>query len=150
MGLFGGCKPPKQTTQRVVNDVADWVKPAAKDTLARGMELTKQGYEQYGGNRLAGFNDLQNQSFAGAQNMTVAPQIGQATGFANQAGNYQNVGQDYTGSNVSQYMNPFLQSALAPQLRQAQAAGNLAHSRTQLGLWGWARLVVLVVRCKDR
>jgi len=144
MGLFGGGKVPKTTTQRVVNDVPDWIKGAAKDTLARGMELTKQPYEAYGGNRLADFNDLQNQSFAGAQNMTVAPQIGQATGYANQAGNYQNVGQDYTGSNVNQYMNPFLQGALAPQIREALAAGNMAQIQNSaravgMGAFGGSR-----------
>jgi len=125
----GGGKTPSKTTQTVISDVPEYARGYVKETLAKGMELTNQPYEAYGGNRLAGFSDLQNQSFTGAQNLGVSPQIGQATGYANQAGNYQNVGQDYTGSNVNQYMNPFLQGALAPQIREAQTAGAMAQQQ---------------------
>jgi len=140
----GGGKTPANTTQTVISDVAPWAREAAKETLAKGMELTNQGYEQYGGNRLAGFNDLQNQSFAGAQNLGVAPQIGQATDYATQSGQYSPVGQQYTGSNVNQYMNPFLQGALAPQIREAASAGMMAQQQNAskavgMGAFGGSR-----------
>lgn len=129
VGGGGGAKTPKNTTQTVINDVPAYAREFVKETLAKGMELTNQPYEAYDGNRLASFSDLQNQSFTGARDLGVAPQIGQATGYANQAGNYQNVGQDYTGSNVNQYMNPFLQGALAPQIREAAIAGMMAQQQ---------------------
>lgn len=128
----GGGKTPKNTTQTVISDVAPWAREAAKETLAKGMELTEQGYEQYGGNRLAGFDPMQQQSYTDAQNMGVAPQIGTATQMATQAGQYNpadfqnqynNQLQQYTGANVNQYMNPYLEGALAPQIREAASAG---------------------------
>jgi hypothetical protein len=101
------------------------------------MKLTEQGYEQYGGNRLAGFDPMQQQSYTDAQNMGVAPQIDTATQMATQAGQYNpadfqnqynNQLQQYTGANVGQYMNPFLQGALAPQIREAASAGMQAQN----------------------
>lgn len=133
----GGGKTPANTTQTVISDVAPWAREAAKETLAKGMELTEQGYEQYGGNRLAGFDPMQQQSYTDAQNMGVAPQIGTATQMATQAGQYNpadfqnqynNQLQQYTGANVDQYMNPFLQGALAPQIREAASAGMQAQN----------------------
>ncbi len=137
LGGGGGGKTPANTTQTVISDVAPWAREAAKETLAKGMELTEQGYEQYGGNRLAGFDPMQQQSYTDAQNMGVAPQIGTATQMATQAGQYNpadfqnqynNQLQQYTGANVDQYMNPFLQGALAPQIREAASAGMQAQN----------------------
>lgn len=136
-GGGGGGKTPANTTQTVISDVAPWAREAAKETLAKGMELTEQGYEQYGGNRLAGFDPMQQQSYTDAQNMGVAPQIDTATQMATQAGQYNpadfqnqynNQLQQYTGANVDQYMNPFLQGALAPQIREAASAGMQAQN----------------------
>jgi hypothetical protein len=107
----GGGKAPKNTTQTVIQDVAPWAREAAKETLAKGMELTNQGYEQYGGDRLAGFSPLQQQSFEGASGLGYTP-----------------AGQQYTGANVGQYMNPYLQNVLAPQLREAATTGLMAQN----------------------
>jgi len=123
----GGSKTPSKTTQ--TQDLPEWARGYAKDVLAKGAALTdinNNPYVKYGGERLAGFSGLQNQSFDSAQNMRVAPQIGLGSVYAAQSGQYRPVGQDYTGSNVSQYMNPFLQGALAPQLRAARDAGSAA------------------------
>lgn len=144
LGGGGGGKTPANTTQTVISDVAPWAREAAKETLAKGMELTEQGYEQYGGNRLAGFDPMQQQSYDSAQGMTVAPQIGQATNYATEAGNYSPVGQQYTGANVSQYMNPYLQGALAPQIREAATAGMMAQQQNAakavgMGAFGGSR-----------
>jgi len=120
----GGGKQPSNTTQ--TQELPAWARGYAQDVLAKGAALTninKNPYVKYGGERLAGFDPMQQQSFAGARGMQVAPQIGQATQFATQAGRYAPVGQQYTGANVGQYMNPFLENALAPQLREAVSAG---------------------------
>jgi len=144
LGGGGGGKTPANTTQTVISDVAPWARESAKETLAKGMELTEQGYEQYGGNRLAGFDPMQQQSYASAQGMTVAPQIGQATDYATQSGSYSPVGQQYTGANVGQYMNPYLQNALAPQIREAATAGMMAQQQNAakavgMGAFGGSR-----------
>jgi len=126
----GGGKQPSKTTQ--TQELPAWAIPYAKEVLAKGSALTdinSNPYVKYGGERLAGFNPMQQQSFAGARNMSVAPQIGQATQYAMQSGQYSPVGQQYTGSNVGQYMNPFLENALAPQLRKAAEAGRMAQQQ---------------------
>jgi flagellum-specific peptidoglycan hydrolase FlgJ len=120
----GGGKTPSSTTQTA--ELPAWARGYAKDVLAKGAALTdinSNPYVKYGGERLAGFSPMQQQSFNSAQNMQVAPQIGLGSAYAAQSGQYSPVGQQYTGSNVNQYMNPYLQGALAPQLREAAAAG---------------------------
>jgi hypothetical protein len=137
MGTGGG-KQPKSTTQ--ITELPAWARGYAKDILAKGAALTDintNPYVTYGGERLAGFDPMQQQSFEDARNMGVAPQIGQATQMATQAGQYNpadfqnqynNQLQQYTGANVNQYMNPYLEGALAPQLREAASAGMQAQN----------------------
>ena len=88
----------------------------------------------------AGFSPLQEQSFTGAANLGTSPQLDTATGIAGLAGqramgaqydptqfNAQQVGtQDYTGQNVSQYMNPYMQSVVDIQQREAQRQADIA------------------------
>lgn len=108
----GGGGQPSKTTQ--TTELPAWAIPYAKDTLAKGAALTdinQNPYQAYGGDRVAGFSDMQNQAFQDAGNLHYDP-----------------VGQQYTGANVGQYMNPFLQNALAPQLREAASAGMQAQN----------------------
>ncbi len=125
----GGGKQPSSTTQTA--ELPAWARGYAKDVLAKGAALTdinSNPYVKYGGERLAGFSPMQQQSFNSAQNMQVAPQIGLGSAYAAQSGQYSPVGQQYTGSNVNQYMNPYLEGALAPQLREAASAGMQAQN----------------------
>jgi hypothetical protein len=110
--MSGGGSAPSSTTQTA--ELPAWARGYAKDVLAKGSALTdinQNPYETYGGDRIAGFSDLQNQSFQDASNMGYNP-----------------VGQQYTGANVGQYMSPYLQGALAPQLREAASAGMQAQN----------------------
>ena len=89
---------------------------------------------------VAGFSPMQEQSFKGAANMGTSPQLDTASGLAGLAGqramgaqydptqfNAQQVGtQDYTGQNVSQYMNPYMQSVVDIQQREAQRQADIA------------------------
>ena len=108
----GGGGQPKSTTQ--ITELPAWARGYAKDILAKGAALTNintNPYVQYGGQRVSDFSPLQQQSFEGAANLQYNP-----------------VGQQYTGENVGQYMNPYLQNALAPQLREAASAGMMAQN----------------------
>jgi hypothetical protein len=105
---------------------------------------------------VAGFSPMQEQSFKGAANMGTSPQLDTASGIAGLAGQRgmgaqydptqfnaqqatapqlqqyqmgpaQQVGtQDYTGQNVSQYMNPYMQSVVDIQQREAQRQADIA------------------------
>lgn len=142
-GGGGGGGQPANTTSTSTNtaELPEWARGYAKDTLAKGAALTdlnQNPYQAYGGNRIAGFSNLQNQSFQGAQDMTVAPQIGQGTAAATGAGlGGMNVaGQANVGgfqNQVGGYMNPYMNQILAPQLAEANRNYDIGAVRQQQG-----------------
>ena len=69
-GLYmdsGGSSAPSETTQKT--DLPDWAKPYAQETLEKTKQLTSAPYQAYNAPRIAGFSPLQEQSFAGAQQL---------------------------------------------------------------------------------
>jgi hypothetical protein len=124
-----------------------------------------KGYTPYSMNPadyVAGFSPMQQQAQQGVAGMQVPGQFGQASDYANQAtqgllnqqydpqtGGYGRVNtQNFTGNQVSQYMNPYLQNALQPQLQEmqrqyditgAQEAGNA----TKQGAFGGSRQAIM-------
>ena len=110
----------------------------------------------------AGFSPMQEQSFRGAANLGTSPQIDTASGIAGLAGqramgtqydptqfNAQQVGtQDYTGQNVSQYMNPYMQNVVDIQQREAQRQADImgtqrAGQAVKAGAFGGSRAGVM-------
>lgn len=119
-------------------------------------DINQNPYQTYGGNRIAGFSPLQQQAMTQAGGMAPAEQIGTATGLAGaaaqramntqytpgqfsmmqarapslqqyQMGPVKDVStQDYTGSNVSQYMSPYMQNVVDIQQREAQRQADIA------------------------
>lgn len=126
MGLFSPQPLPSSPTsqQTTTGGINTFAQPYVTDLLKQAQGLT------------ATPTDLQNQSYASAANMQVAPQLGQATGMAtgaaqgalgtagtalgygqqaSQAGqNYANMATD--PNSIQAYMSPYVQQALAPQL----------------------------------
>lgn len=153
-GGGGSQQPASSTTQ--TQDLPDWAKPYAQDVLSKGKAVTDLGqnpYQPYGGERIAGFDPMQQQSFQGAQNMKVAPQIGQATAASVGAGlgGFDVAGQSTTGgfqNQVGGYMNPYLQMSLAPQIAEANRAYDISGTRqqsaaTQAGAFGGSREAIM-------
>jgi hypothetical protein len=153
-GGGGGSQPASSTTQ--TQDLPDWAKPYAQDVLSKGKavtELDQNPYQPYGGERIAGFDPMQQQAFQGAQNMKVAPQIGQATAASVGAGlgGFDVAGQanQYGFQNqVGGYMNPYLQMSLAPQIAEANRAYDISGTRqqsaaTQAGAFGGSREAIM-------
>lgn len=110
----------------------------------------------------AGFSPMQEQSFRGAANLGTSPQLDTASGIAGLAGqramgtqydptqfNAQQVGtQDYTGQNVSQYMNPYMQNVVDIQQREAQRQADImgtqrAGQAVKAGAFGGSRAGVM-------
>jgi len=110
----------------------------------------------------AGFSPMQEQSFRGAANMGTSPQLDTASGIAGLAGqramgyqydptqfNAQQVGtQDYTGQNVNQYMNPYMQNVVDIQQREAQRQADIAGTQragqaVRSGAFGGSRAGVM-------
>ena len=109
----------------------DYAKPYVQDMLGQAAAVTDVNtnpYMQYMGEKVAQFNPLQQQAFAGAQNMQAAPQIQQAsdlTGLASQAAmNYGN----YNPASFSSYNvnSPDLQYY---QMGDAERVGTQSYTR---------------------
>jgi len=131
-GGGGGGQPANTTSaQTQTQDLPDWAKPYAQDVLSKGKAVTdvsQNPYQAYGGERVAGFSDLQKQSQAGAGNIQTGPQ-----GFQQDVGGY---------------MNPYMNQILAPRLaeanRQYDISGMQANTQaTQAGAFGGGRQALM-------
>lgn len=117
---------PANTTTQQTQELPEWARGYAKDLLAKGEALTdisKNPYQTYGGQRTAGFSDLQNQAIAGA-----GPQ-----GFQN---------------TVGQYMSPYINQVLANQISASNrgydiSAANEKAKATQAGAFGGGRQAIM-------
>ena len=125
----GGGGQPEKTTQTV--ELPEWARPYAKDTLAKGAALTdinKNPYQQYGGERIAGFQPLQQQAFKTVGGMDAGP-----AGF--QAG-------------IGQYMSPYMQNVVDIEKREAGRQAGIAGTQqqaqaTQAGAFGGGRDAIM-------
>lgn len=230
---FGGGGGGGSSTQTQVVDLPGWAKPTAERTLAKTEALTSdRPFQTFGDfarqrgmdpTQVAGFSDLQQQAFQGAQNLqpSQAGQLGMGlagaaasralgmrfnpyqaqnqyqgiegytpTQFSNQfqgpeafqAGQFQNrfqgpgayqagqfgvervAGPDlqqfqmgpaervradvFGGRQAEQYMSPFMEQALAPQLREAQRASEMQRNVNQAqavgqGAFGGSRQAII-------
>ena len=154
----GGSSQPANTTQTntQTTELPEWARPYAKDVLAKGQALTdvnQNPYQQYSGARIAGFSPMQQQAMQGAQNMTVAPQTGEATAAATGAGlgglGVAMQANPYGFQNqVGGYMNPYMNQILAPQLAEANRQYDIGATKqqsaaTQAGAFGGSREAIM-------
>jgi hypothetical protein len=112
-------------------ELPEWARGYAKDTLAKTSALTDintNPYQQYGGERIAGFNPMQQQAFQGAANMQPSQQVGMGSDIAGMAGlsalntNYQGgnfQGGQFDTQAAQQYMSPYTQNVVDYQKSQA-------------------------------
>jgi hypothetical protein len=131
-GGGGSSQPSNQTSSTTqTQDLPDWAKPYAQDVLSKGKAITdinQNPYQPYGGERVAGFSNLQNQSQTNAANIKTGPE-----GFQ---------------QDVSGYMNPYMNQILAPRLaeanRQYDISGMNANAQaTQAGAFGGGRQALM-------
>lgn len=131
--------PTLQQIQQTTTTIPDYAKPYVEELLGNAQGLTdinQNPYMQYMRDRQAQFTPLQQQSYENAALMQTAPQLGDATAMAGQAGlgalntqytfnPYQT--QQFTGNNVQAYMSPYMDNVVARQqqdaTRQAAIAG---------------------------
>lgn len=169
---MGGSSTPTSQTQSN-NVLSPYAAEYGQNLLGQASALTQQGYQPYNAGQalpngqVAGFSNLQNQSFNSAQNMGTAPQLGVASTMANQAGQGalgttgQSLGYGLLGAQaglgygqnaqnaqtVQSYMNPYLQASLSPQMQLlAQQQGMQQQQNqgqaTQAGAFGGSRMGV--------
>ena len=107
----GGSAPstPSNTTN-VTTSIPDWAKPYAEKTMGQASALTDMSqnpYQSYSGQKIAGLNPMQQQSYNNIQNMQASPAVGAgmdiSANVANQAQQYgqyqpQNFGNQFQGA----------------------------------------------------
>ena len=122
-GGGGSSAPTQQTITQTT--IPEWAKPYATRVLGEAEKLTYgQPYQEYGGQRMAGLNPLQQQAYGNIAGMGPASQIGQATGFAGLAGlQAQQMAGAYQPMQERQFYQPMdlaYGNVEAPQLRSYQ------------------------------
>ena len=157
-GGGGGQQSAGPTTSTVNNvSVPPELMPYAQRVLGQGEALTdvnKNPFQQYAGQRTAGFTPMQEQSFQNVGNMQTAGQLGTGTNMATMGGiGSLNAGQQYNqmATNpgaVSQFMSPYMQNAVDWQKQQAvqdyarQLPGMQA-AATRAGAFGGSRQAIV-------
>ncbi len=91
--------------------LAEYAGDYVTEMLGRGQALGSEAYNAYMGPLTAGASDLQTKAFQGLGNLSLPTDTMGVAGYTPQ---------DFTGANVQQYMNPYLQASLNPQLEEAR------------------------------
>jgi hypothetical protein len=105
--------------------------------LGRGQAISTQPYQAYTGPLTAGASGLQTQAFQGIGNLTIPTDQMQAY-----------TPQTFTAEQARNYMNPYLQAALDPQIAEARRQAeidriNNAGRLTRAGAYGGSRQAVM-------
>ena len=137
--------------------LSEWAGPYVTDMLGRAGAIANEPYQTYQGPLTAGTSTLQDKYFKGLGNLAFPGQLGQSftsgsaptlptmtsSGTAGAPG----AAAQPTGI-AAQYMNPYLNAVLAPQLselqRQAQISQmNQASKLSQAGAYGGSRQAIM-------
>lgn len=153
--IYGGGGSSAPSTQTQISELPDWAKPYAQETLAKTKALTATPYQAYGAPRIAGFSPMQEQAFQAAGQMQPS-QLGQFGGQVAGAAALGALGTGYqpfrmgqfTSGRAAQYMNPFVEMAMEPQLREAQRSSEMQRvadmaGATRAGAFGGARQAIV-------
>jgi hypothetical protein len=110
---------PSQGTSSA-EGLSQWAGPYVSNYLGKGEALANAPYQAYQGPLTAGTSALQNQQFAGLSNVAK-------TGFTPGQLNYQGFNADA----AKQYMNPYTQAALDPQIAELNRQGQINNIQNQ-------------------
>lgn len=116
--------------------LSPWVGDYVTNALGQGAALAQAPYQAYQGPLTAGASNLQQQAFAGASDLASA---GYSPG--------QFVG-GFGATQANQYMNPYLQASLDPQLKELQRQSDIQRTMdagrlTQAGAFGGSRQAIM-------
>ena len=134
--------------------LADWAAPYITNYLGQAQALSQSPYQAYQGPLTAGASTLQNTAFQGLGSLTVPSSIGDAAttagGLATKAGNlsYTPTTTSFDATQAQNYMNPYLQASLNPQLDEARRQSQITQAQnaskmTQAGAFGGGRQAIL-------
>jgi len=137
------------------SSLSNWAGDYVTDILGKGKALSEQDYVGYQGPLTAGATDLQNSAFSGIAGLTLPEGYDTATDQAQGAyANANALGQYNAGTNMwnnqaaSEYMNPYVQQALNPQLEEMQRQSMIQRmsdndALTKAGAYGGGRQAIM-------
>ena len=132
------------------SNLSTWAGPYVTGMLGKGQALSEMPYQAYQGPLTAGTSGLQQQAFQTAGGLQVPGAVTQAAQTAgNITGQMQGLaGAAFGAPQAQQYMNPYLQASLDPQIaearRQAQITNMANMSKlTQAGAYGGGRQAIM-------
>ena len=125
---------PASTTE----SLSGWAAPYVTSMLGKGEALSNQAYQGYGGPLTAGQSGLQTQAFQGLAGLTVP--TAQMGGF--------NPTSFTSGSTAQDYMSPFMQASLEPQMAEAQRQAEIQRVQNasrlgKAGAFGGSRQAIM-------
>ena len=125
---------PASTTE----SLSGWAAPYVTGMLGKGEALSNQPYQAYGGPLTAGQSGLQTQAFQGLAGLTVP--TAQMGGF--------NPTSFTSGTTAQDYMSPFMNAALEPQMAEAQRQAEILRVQNagrlgQAGAYGGSRQAIM-------
>lgn len=152
-GGGGQSSQPTNTTQTTTT-IPSYAKPYVERMLGKAEAFSETPYQAYGGQRTAEFSPLQEQAFQGAANLGPAKQLGVGTQLAGMAGlGGLGAGQQYAQQATNpyamqSYMSPYIEGAMAPQLREAARSSAMLGQQNQAqavqqGAFGGARSAIV-------
>lgn len=121
----------------VSSSLSPWAGPYVSNLLGRAEALGNAPYQAYQGPLTAGPSDLQQQAFAGIGSLAQA-------GYTPQT----YTGGTFGAEQAQQYMNPYIQAALDPQLAEMRRQSDIsrvadAGRLTQAGAFGGSRQAIM-------
>ena len=119
------------------SSLSNWAGDYVTGMLGKGQALANQPYQAYGGPLTAGQSTAQQSAFQGVAGLAVPTQ---------QMGAFQP--QQFTAQAAQNYMNPYLQAALNPQIEEARRQAQItrlgdANRLTQAGAYGGSRQAIM-------
>jgi len=93
------------------SSLSNWAGPYVTEMLGKGAALADEGYNAYMGPLTAGPSGLETAAFEGVGSLTLPTDQMGTSGYGQQ---------QFTGDMAQQYMNPYLQTSLNPQLEEAR------------------------------
>jgi hypothetical protein len=119
------------------SSLSNWAGDYVTDMLGKGQALADEGYNAYSGPLTAGTSELQDQVFGDIAGLDIP--LGKMGAFDNKA---------FDAAAAEQYMNPYLMSALQPQIDEARRQSEIdrvanAARMAKAGSFGGSRQAVL-------
>jgi hypothetical protein len=156
-GATGNTVNPTGTGGSLTGGLSPWVGDyvAGKDGfLSKAWGLSEKPYEAYKGPLTAGLSGLQKQAIGDYGNLQVPGAMGEATQTAGDVAgkfgsmSYKPVGEMFGAQQAMNYMNPYLQAALDPQLKELTRQSDIARMGdaarlSQAGAFGGSRQAIM-------